>query len=128
MRSKIRLLAALALGLPAISQAGPADYIYLPAVEYGEKEIDFKYGTAKLKEDEGRFSAGSVGFGWGVTPSWFTEAYIKYEKAPFDRTRYDAFEWENKFQLTETGKYFADIGLITEVEVPRQRRGEGHEF
>ena len=27
-------------------------------------------------------------------------------------------EWENKFQLTETGKYPVDIGFITELEAP----------
>jgi hypothetical protein len=27
-------------------------------------------------------------------------------------------EWENKFQLTDTGKYPVDVGLITELEAP----------
>ena len=25
--------------------AGPADYVYTPTVEYGEREIDFKFGS-----------------------------------------------------------------------------------
>ena len=50
MRFPSRLLAAAALGLPAVSQAGPSDYVYAPAVEYGEREIDFKQGTAKAKD------------------------------------------------------------------------------
>ena len=93
MRNFSRLVAAAALGLPAISLAGPADYVYYPSVEYGEREIDFKMGTAKAKDSEGgeRESAASLGFGYGVTPWWFTEAYLKYEKNPGERTRYDAF-------------------------------------
>ena len=127
MRSMVRLLAAVALGLPAFTQAGPSDYVYLPTVEYGEREVDLKYGTAK-PVDEGRKSAGSLGLGWGATSWWFTEAYVKYQKEAGDKTRYDAFEWENKFQLTETGRFPVDIGLITEIEIPRERREEGYEF
>lgn len=124
-----RLLAAAALGLPAISWAGPSDYVRTPGVEYGEREIDFKYGTEKMKDSAGgeRTSVGSLGFGYGVTPWWFTELYAKYKKEGAEKTRYDAWEWENKFQLTETGKYWADIGLITEIEFPRDRN-EGYEL
>jgi hypothetical protein len=129
MRSTLRLLGAIALGLPAISQAGPSDYVFSPSVAYGEREIDLKHGTAKARDSEGgeRESAGSVGFGWGATQWWFTEAYLKYKKAPGDKTRYDAWEWENKFQLTEPNRFFVDVGLITEIEVPRDRN-EGYEF
>ena len=130
MRTTTRLIAAAALGLPIVSHAGPSDYIYVPSVEYGEREIDFKYGTAKAKASEGgaRETASSLGFGYGATEWWFTEAYLKYEKNPGERTRYDALEWENKFQLTEPNRYAVDVGLITEIEIPRERRVEGYEF
>jgi len=130
MQNRIRLLAAAALGLPAISLAGPSDYVYVPAVEYGEREIDFKLGTGKAKGPEGggRESAASLGLGYGATEWWFTEAYLKYGKHPAERTKYDAFEWENKFQLTESNRYWVDAGLVTEVEIPRERREEGYEF
>ena len=128
MSFKFGRCAALALGLPAISLAGPSDYVRVPAVEYGEREIDFKYGTWRLKEEPVRETAASLGFGYGVTQWWFTEAYVKYEKNPGERTRYDAFEWENKFQLTEPNEYAVDVGLITEIEIPRERRVEGYEL
>ena len=118
-----RLLGAVALGLPIVALAGPSDYVYEPAVEYGEREIDFKAGTAKLRGDEGRESAASLGFGYGATPWWFTEAYLKYHHEPGSRSQYDAFEWENKFQLTEHNQYFVDVGLITEFEIPRHEEG-----
>jgi hypothetical protein len=121
MRRSVRLLAAVALALPAISYADPDEYVQVPAVEYGEREIDLKYGTRHFDDTHERESAGSVGFGWGATPWWFTEAYFKYHKEEGDRTRYDEFEWENKFQLTETNKYPVDLGLLTEVEIPRAR-------
>jgi hypothetical protein len=127
MSLTLRGLAAVALGLPAIGLAGPSDYVHVPNVEYGEREIDFKYGTAKPKDDSGRETASSLGFGYGATQWWFTEAYVKYEKNPGDRTRYDAFEWENLFQLTEHNQYPVDVGFLTEIEVPRAR-AEGYEL
>ena len=128
MRISLRLLAAAALGLPLVGHAGPADYVYEPAVEYGERELDFKYGTWRFDEDGTRESDASLGFGYGATQWWFTEAYVKYHKLPGDRTRYDAFEWENKFQLTEPNQYPVDLGLITEIEVPKEHRTEGYEL
>jgi len=126
MNKSLRLLAAVALGLPAVTLAGPSDYVRVPGVEYGEREIDFKAGTSKLRNDEGRESAASLGFGYGATQWWFTEAYLKYHHEPGNHHQYDAFEWENKFQLTEHNQYFVDVGLITEFEAPRHE--EGYEF
>lgn len=124
-----RLLAAAALGLPALATAGASDYVHVPAVEYGEREIDIKYGTEKMKDSEGgeRTSDGSAGFGYGVTQWWFTEAYLKWKKEGGEKTKYDAFEWENKFQLTEPNQYPVDVGFFIEIERP-QNRVEGYEW
>ena len=112
---------------PTAAAADPADYVKTTSIEYGERELEVKFGTSKLANGEGRVAAGTVGLGYGVTPYWFTEAYVKYQKSPSDKTHYDAFEWENKFLLTETGKYWADLGLFVELEIPRER-SEGYEF
>ena len=127
---KARVVAALVCAFAfafavAGAHAGPADYVYLPPVGYGEREFDFKYGAA-TKAGDPTEQAASVGFGYGATAFWFTEFYVKY-KHEGTRTRFDAVEWENKFQLTETGRYPVDIGFITEIEVPRDR-SEGYEF
>ncbi len=95
--------------------AGAADYVYTPIVEYGEKELDFKAGYAH--EKDGTHSSGaSLGFGYGATESWFTEVYLKQERSGNQLA--NIAEWENKFQLTETGKYPVDVGVITELEAP----------
>jgi len=129
MRSFAPLVLAAALGLPVAAHADPQDYVHVPNVEYGEREIDFKAGTWKLKgEEPGRESGASVGFGWGATPWWFTEAYLMYHKDTEGGTKYDAFEWENIFQLTEHNQYWADLGLLTEIELPKEHATEGYEF
>ena len=126
---KRKILAACFAFLPFLALAGadPADYVKTTSIDYGERELETKFGTSKLANGEGRAAAGTFGIGYGVTPYWFTEAYVKYQKSPNEKTRYDAFEWENKFLLTETGKYSADFGLFIELEVPRER-SEGYEF
>lgn len=125
MKKYATILAAGALLSPVFAHAGPADYVYTPAVEYGEKEIDLKYGSAR-KGGDARESAGSIGFGYGAKEWWFTEVYLKYKREGDQNTKYDAIEWENKFQLTETGKYPVDIGFLVEIERPKNR-AEGWE-
>ena len=96
MKSYAPLLIAGALLSPLLTHAGPADYVYTPAVTYGEKEIDFKAGTA-TKSGTPRESAASIGFGYGATQWWFTEVYLKYKQELNESARFDAIEWENKF-------------------------------
>ena len=125
-RAAALLATAVCLSLATAVHASPADYVYSPIVEQGEKEIDFKFGTAKAR-DGTRESAASIGFGYGVNAWWFTELYAKANRETPGQWRFDAFEWENKFQLTETGKYPVDLGLLVEVERPKDR-SEGWEL
>ena len=105
--------------------AGPADYIYTPMVEPGEKELDFKYGSAK-QQDGSHTTVSSLGLGYGVNASWFTELYLKSEREAGDGLT--LAEWENKFQLTEAGQYPIDLGLIVEIEAPLNNGHEPWEF
>ena len=107
-------------------QAGPNDYVRTPIVEEGEKEIDFKTGIQHNRDGSSE-AATSLGFGWGATSWWFTEVYAKYKRQPGESNAFDAIEWENRFQLTEAGKYPVDIGFLLEIERP-QDRSEGYEL
>lgn len=118
-------LACLSTLMTSAAQAGPSDYVFTPIVEEGEREIDFKAGTSKSR-DGTRTSKESLGLGYGATSWWFTELYAIWHKEPGERHGFDAWEWENKFQLTETGKYPIDIGFVIEIERPRDR-SEGYE-
>ena len=120
---KILMASALAGLFINSAFAGPSEYIYTPRVEYGEREIDFKYGSRKSSGND--LSAASIGLGFGLTEYWFSELYVKYNHAT-GTTEFDAYEWENKFQLTETGKYPVDLGMLLEIERPKDRT-EGYE-
>jgi hypothetical protein len=125
--SLARALAALCpLLVPAVLHAEPNDYVHTPIVEEGEKEIDFKTGFEKNKDKSSR-TATSIGLGWGATSWWFTELYGKWHREPSQTSGFDAWEWENRFQLTPTGKYPLDLGFLLEVERPKDR-SEGYEL
>ncbi len=126
MKYTIAASAAMALLCLHNAIAGPADYVYTPHVEAGEREIDFKFGRQNGGNSPSQ-TASSLGFGYGASENWFTEVYVKYQKQGNDGLKYDAIEWENKFQLTEPGEYPVDVGLIVEIERP-QDRSEGYEL
>ncbi len=106
------LTATLNIG---VAFAGAADYVYTPTVEYGEREIDVKFGAASPVAGN-RVQGASIGFGYGAKEYWFTEVYLKQERTGSNIA--NLAEWENKFQLTDTGEYPVDVGLITELEAP----------
>jgi len=118
MSRKVAILLPTAFACALLAQpviAGPADYVYTPTVEYGEKEVDFKYGSDRQPDGMLR-QAASLGVGYGVNEYWFTEVYFKQERSGNQES--NLAEWENKFQLTETGEYPIDLGFITELEAP----------
>lgn len=120
------LLAAMAALASSLVHAGPADYVHTPHVEYGEREIEFRAGSARDRGKEVE-TAGVLGFGLGVTQSWFTEIAVEFERERGENFRYESFEWENKFQLTEPGEFPVDLGLLVEIERPRDH-AEGWEL
>ncbi len=122
---KSKLMFCLGAFYISHAAASPADYVYTPIVEEGEKEIDFKFGTAK-QPDGSRDTTTSLGFGYGATHYWFTEVYLKRENEGSDGITIG--EWENKFQFTETGKYPVDVGMITEIEAPLSDSNAPWEF
>jgi len=120
------LLACSALISTTAIYAAPNDYVRMATVEEGEHEIDFKWGNQKNK-DGTRQSASSLGLGLGVNSWWFTEVYAKYQALPGESNAFDAWEWENRFQILETGKYPIDLGFLLEIERPKDRT-EGYEI
>ncbi|HXG29569.1 MAG TPA: FTR1 family protein [Nevskiales bacterium] len=112
--------AMLASLIPAQrAEAGPADKIYTPQVEYGETELELRGGYVYSHgRESGDVEHGEQAYvldiGRGITPWWFTELVVEYEKPRGDSGEVEAIEWENVFQLTEPGQYFVDFGLFLE--------------
>ena len=87
--ASIALALANFLSLPEQAMAGPSDYVHSPIVEEGERELDFKLGSARLR-DGGRESAVSLGLGFGMNAWWSTEVYAKANRETPQGWRFDA--------------------------------------
>jgi len=107
----VLLCLVISLPLLSVAHAGPNDAVNSPIVEEGEGEIGFQFGTSKAR-DGSRESALSVGLAYGLNAWWSIELTMAANRQTPEGWRFDAFEWENKFQLTETGKYPADVGGV----------------
>jgi len=93
--------------------------VYSPIVEGGELEIetrgsyDFDHRSSKDGKQKQKHAVG-----YGVTDYWFTEFYGIIEKgATDDDFEFAEIEWANRFQLTEQGQYWVDLGLYFAYEV-----------
>jgi hypothetical protein len=101
------------------SRADPNDYIRTPMVTQGEREIDFAFGASSRGEEVDSASAAKLGMGYGVTNHWFTELMVQYAREGSSGMKYDTPEWENVLTLAEAGEWPIDVGLISELEKPR---------
>ncbi|ANJ67333.1 hypothetical protein A9404_08015 [Halothiobacillus diazotrophicus] len=107
------------------AMAGSDEHLYLPTVEQGVKEIELHYGHWNQDPAQPQTDT-AIGFGYGVNAWWFTEVAVKGTRANGQPTAYEATEWENRFQLTEPGRYPVDVGFLLEIERPRDH-AEGWE-
>ena len=129
-RSKTPAHAIAMLGIAAVAgllsitmqphaEAAPFK-IYSPRVVKGENEIEYRSFHDFDKDDSRDGNEQQlVAAGRGFTDYWFSEVYAVFDKEPGASLKYASFEWENLFQLTETGKYWADFGVLTEYEGAR---------
>ena len=111
---------AAALTAAVIAGAAPAqaEFRVRPAmIEQGEVAVEHNgsYGIdadpAKRGEQSYTLALEAAPTGW-----WLTEFEGEggRDPGPDNRTRFTALTWENQFQLTEPGEYWADLGFFAE--------------
>jgi hypothetical protein len=100
------------------AMAGPADKVYVPIVEKGETEIEFRSGYRDFNNGANEY-AHVFDIGYGVTNRWKTELVVEYSGVTGSGGSIEAYEWENIIVLTEQGKHWVDVGLFAEYEHPR---------
>ena len=92
-----------------------AHVVYSPLVVKGEKAVEVRGhydfdGSDAL--DGGQ--AYKVDLEWAPFARWLTEAVAEVEGEPGEDPEVTEVAWENVFQLTEQGQYWADVGLLAE--------------
>lgn len=131
MRSAIAAGALLALTptlllTPRPAAANPAVYVATPAITQGEREVEAVFG-AERAHDGSSATGLALRFGYGVNARWSSELVVKAHRESGADFGFDAWEIENRFALSEPGRYPVDLGLLIEVERP-QDRSEGYEL
>ena len=116
---KINSAAVALFAIPFILAANNAradnDYIvYSPTVVQGQSEIE----TYGFSSQDGRSSLnGASGYNISVAHSftswWKAEVYVgEFNRDPGGSTHPSGYEFENTFQLTSPGEYWANLGFL----------------
>jgi hypothetical protein len=90
--------------------------VHYPIIDYRELEFEHNGATTFDKPGSGKSNNQSYVFELGYAPVWWWEPEIEFETgaAPGENWNYSATTFENTFQLTEQGKYWADLGFFAE--------------
>ena len=93
------------------------DKIYHPHVQPLEQELEWR----TIYQDEQPSAADNIwlyqlAYGRSLNDRWFIEAYLVGEKSDEESFGIEAYELEAKWQLTEQGEFWADWGLLFELE------------
>ena len=112
------LVAAAAAGLAALATAPPGhavDTIYSPNIEQGEIALELRgyadFDAARVR-DGGQQHKLEVEY--APLAFWKTEAFVAWASDPGGPLRATELAWENIFQLTPQGAYWADLGTLVE--------------
>jgi hypothetical protein len=92
--------------------------VYSPYVTEGQSEIELRAGQYR---DSSTLVDGARGytlsFAHAFTSWWQPEIYVgKYERDPRHASQLTGYEFENIFQLTQQGEYWADVGFLASFE------------
>jgi len=101
----------------AHADGSSVDKVYHPYVQALERELELRF----IGQNDDRTPGGDgkiVRFGAGRSWSdrWMTEAYLIGQSDDDSSFSIEAFELEAKLQLTEQGEFWADWGMLFEVE------------
>jgi hypothetical protein len=113
-------MAAMAFNLAA--RADDDFNIYSPYVTDGQSEVEFR-GHQQSDSDPALQSerAYEISVAHAFTSWWRPEVYLgTYEREPGQPNTYDGHEFENLFQLTDAGQYWADFGFLAAYEYKSQ--------
>jgi hypothetical protein len=114
--------AALITGLSLLGLIRPAradDFIvYSPYVTAAQTEVELRgFRVTDGRQDLGGTSAAELSVAHSFTGWWKAEVYLaEYLQVPGTPSGFQGYEFENTFQLTPAGEYWADLGFLASYE------------
>lgn len=122
---RARRILPATLGLALLAGAGLVhadDFIvYSPHVIATQTEFELRgYGYSDGRSEINGERAAELSIAHAFTSWWKPELYVaEYEKEPGGRGKLVGYEFENTFQFTEPGRYWADFGLLASYGHPK---------
>jgi hypothetical protein len=104
--------------LAAVLPARADDFVvYSPYVIATQSEVELRgYAYSDARSDHSG-NASELSIAHAFTDWWKPELYVaEYQSAAGSRGGLQGYEFENTFQLTEPGKYWADLGFLVSYE------------
>ena len=88
--------------------------VYSPYVVKGQSEIEiYGFNSQDSRSDLNGATGYNISVGHAVTNWWKPEVYIgEFNRYPGGTTHSSGYEFENTFQLSEIGEFWADIGFL----------------
>ena len=121
-KTLLGLMFAAGAALSTAAQASDDFIVYSPYVTEGQSEVEFRAhqqsdGDPALNDER----AYVVSVAHAFTSWWQPEVYLgSYEREPGSANTLQGYEFENIFQLTPQGEYWADFGFLASYEYHTQ--------
>ncbi len=123
---------AIIIGLAAGSARADNDFIvYSPYVVQGQSEVEtYGFDSVDGRSDFNTASGYNISVAHAFTGWWKTELYVgEFNRDPGGSTYLSGNEFENTFQLTDRGEYWADAGFLVSYAYNKQQgRSNSIEF
>jgi hypothetical protein len=116
------LILLAAVTLAGAGRAHADDFIvYSPHVIATQTEVELRgFSVSDGRGDYDGQRAAELSVAHAFTSWWKPELYLaKYEREPRAGGKLVGYEFENTFQLTEPGRYWADFGLLAAYGHPK---------
>ncbi|HEY4127404.1 MAG TPA: hypothetical protein VGN70_05120 [Gammaproteobacteria bacterium] len=120
-KSSVFLMFSL-LAAAGVARADDDFIVYSPYVTEGQSEIEFR-SHQQFDADHALSNerAYVVSVSHSFTSWWRPEVYVgSYEREPGSANQLQGYEFENTFQLTDQGEYWADMGFLASYEYNTQ--------
>ena len=96
------------------------DKVYHPYVLPNEREVEWRLFSHR--ENENNKLAQRIAYGQSVSENLMLEFYLVGERDIYNDFSLTSYELEARWMLTEQGEYWADWGLLFEIEKENQKQ------
>ncbi|WP_416308672.1 hypothetical protein [Neptunicella sp. SCSIO 80796] len=113
------MLVSLISAQPALADGAVVDKVYHPYVLANERELEWRFTSRQ--NDNGNVLSQRLAYGYALSDVVSVEGYLVFERDQSDDFGLQGYEIETRWMLTEQGQYWADWGVLFEVEKEHQR-------